>query len=93
LDFLAIGGKKQRHGCALIGAGVTGFKALGLKTPNSQYWGLKCRIMAELVSEMIGVSLNIQIAFRKKDRVGIAEKVLIVEVQHHEEEGPSAGLV
>jgi len=24
LDFSAIGGKKQRHGSALIGAGVTG---------------------------------------------------------------------
>ncbi len=28
------GGKKQRHGSALIGAGVTGCKAPGLKTPN-----------------------------------------------------------
>jgi len=34
LDFSAIGGKKQRHGSALIGAGVTGRKAPGLKTPN-----------------------------------------------------------
>ena len=34
LDFSAIGGKKQRHGSALIGAGVTGCKAPGLKTPN-----------------------------------------------------------
>ena len=34
LDFPAIGGKKQRHGSALIGAGETEGKALGLKTPN-----------------------------------------------------------
>jgi len=34
LDFSAIGGKIQRHGSALIGAGVTGCNALGLKTPN-----------------------------------------------------------
>jgi len=34
LDFSALGGKKQRHGSALIGAGVTGCKAPGLKTPN-----------------------------------------------------------
>ncbi|MGD9228293.1 MAG: hypothetical protein PVF26_17420, partial [Desulfobacterales bacterium] len=34
LDFTAIGGKIQRHGSALIGAGGTGCKAPGLKTPN-----------------------------------------------------------
>jgi len=34
LDFAAIGGKKQRHGSALTGAGVTACKAPGLKTPN-----------------------------------------------------------
>jgi len=34
LDFSAIGGKRKRHGSALIGAGVTGCKAPGLKTPN-----------------------------------------------------------
>jgi len=34
LDFTAIGGKKQRHGSALISAGVTGCKAPGLKTPK-----------------------------------------------------------
>jgi len=34
LDFSAIGGKIQRHGSALIGAGVTGCKAPGLKSPN-----------------------------------------------------------
>jgi hypothetical protein len=34
LDFSAIGGKRQRHGNALIGAGGTGCKAPGLKTPN-----------------------------------------------------------
>ena len=33
------------------------------------------------------------IIFRKNGRVGTVEKVLIVEVRHHEEEGPSAGLV
>ena len=32
--FPPIGGKKQRHGSALIGAGVTGCFAPGLKTPN-----------------------------------------------------------
>jgi hypothetical protein len=47
--------------------------------------------MAEPVSEMIDANFNIQITFRKKDRVGTVEKVLIVEVQRHEEEGPSAG--
>jgi hypothetical protein len=49
--------------------------------------------MAELVWEMTGADFNIQNAFRKKDRVGTVEKVLIVEVRHPEEEGPSAGLV
>jgi hypothetical protein len=34
LDFSAIGGEKQRHGSAVIGAGGTGCKAPGLKTPN-----------------------------------------------------------
>jgi hypothetical protein len=34
LDFSAPGGKKQRHGSALIGAGVIGCEAPGLKTPN-----------------------------------------------------------
>jgi hypothetical protein len=34
LDFSAIGGKRQRRASALIGAGVTGCKAPGLKTPN-----------------------------------------------------------
>ena len=34
LDFSAIGGEIQRHGSALIGGGVTGGKAPGLKTPN-----------------------------------------------------------
>ena len=34
LDFAAISGKIQRHGSALIGAGGTGCKAPGLKTPN-----------------------------------------------------------
>jgi hypothetical protein len=32
--FFAYGGKKQRQGSALIGAGVTGCFAPGLKTPN-----------------------------------------------------------
>jgi hypothetical protein len=32
--FFAYGGKKQKHGSALIGAGVTGCKAPGLKTPK-----------------------------------------------------------
>jgi len=35
LDFSAIGGEKQRHGSALIGAGVTGCSVPGLKTPNN----------------------------------------------------------
>jgi hypothetical protein len=34
LDFSVISGKKQRHGSALFGAGVTGCLAPGLKTPN-----------------------------------------------------------
>jgi hypothetical protein len=34
LDFSAYGGKKQRYGSSLFGAGVTGGKAPGLKTPN-----------------------------------------------------------
>jgi hypothetical protein len=34
LVFSAYGGKKQRHGSALIGAGVIGCKAPGLKTPK-----------------------------------------------------------
>jgi len=34
LDFSATGGKKQRHGSALIGAGVTGRTVPGLETPN-----------------------------------------------------------
>jgi hypothetical protein len=34
LNFSARGGKIQRHGSALIGAGGTGCKAPGLKTPN-----------------------------------------------------------
>jgi hypothetical protein len=37
LDFAAIGGKIQRHGSASIGAGGTGCKAPGLKTPNYLY--------------------------------------------------------
>jgi hypothetical protein len=37
LDFSAIGGKKQRHGSALIGAGGSGCKAPGLKTPNLEH--------------------------------------------------------
>jgi len=37
LDFTAIGGKIQRHGSALIGAGETGCKAPGLKTPNREF--------------------------------------------------------
>ena len=49
--------------------------------------------MAEPVQEMTGGNLNIQITFREKDRAGTVEKVLIVEVRHPEEEGPSAGLV
>jgi hypothetical protein len=50
-------------------------------------------MMAEPVQEMTGGNFNIQITFRKKDRAGTVEKVLIVEVRHHEEGGPSAGLV
>ena len=34
LDYSALGGKKQKHGSASIGAGVNGCKAPGLKTPN-----------------------------------------------------------
>jgi len=34
LGCSAIGGKRQKHGSALIGASVTGCKASGLKTPN-----------------------------------------------------------
>jgi hypothetical protein len=34
LGFYRLGGKKQRHGSALISAGVTGCFAPGLKTPN-----------------------------------------------------------
>jgi len=34
LFFPALCGKKQRHDSALIGAGVTGRTAPGLKTPN-----------------------------------------------------------
>jgi len=41
LDFSAIDGKKQRHGSALIGAGVTGRKAPGLKTTNNEYQRIK----------------------------------------------------
>jgi len=37
LDFSAIGGKIQKHDSALIGAGGTGCKAPGLKTPNFLY--------------------------------------------------------
>jgi hypothetical protein len=48
--------------------------------------------MTEPVQEMTDANFNIRIAFRKKDRAGTVEKVLIVEVRHHEEEGPSAGL-
>jgi hypothetical protein len=40
---------------------------------------------------MIGANFNIQITFLKKDLAGTVEKVMIVEVQHREEEGPSAG--
>jgi len=35
LDFSAVGGKKQRHASALIGAGVTGCKAPGMKTSKN----------------------------------------------------------
>ena len=48
--------------------------------------------MAEPVQEMKGGNFNIQVLFRKKDRAGTVEKGLIVEVRHHEEEGPNAGL-
>jgi hypothetical protein len=48
--------------------------------------------MAEPVQEMTGGNFDIQITIRKKDRAETVEKVLIVEVRHHEEEGPSAGL-
>jgi hypothetical protein len=34
LGFFRLGGKIQRNGSALIGAGRTGCKATGLKTPN-----------------------------------------------------------
>ncbi len=34
LDFSAQDRKKQRHGSAFIGAGVTGCEAPGLKTPK-----------------------------------------------------------
>jgi len=34
LDFSAIGGEKQRHGSALIGASASGCTAPGLETPN-----------------------------------------------------------
>ena len=49
--------------------------------------------MAEPVQEMIDGNLPMRITFSKKDRVGTVEKGLIVEVQHHEEEGPNAGPV
>jgi hypothetical protein len=49
--------------------------------------------MVEPVQEMTGGNINIQIAFRKKDQAGTVEKVMIVEVRRHEEEGPSAGSV
>ena len=49
--------------------------------------------MAEPVWEMTGANFNIRITFLKKDRAGTVEKALIGEVRHHEEEGPSAGLV
>jgi len=37
LDFSAIGGEKQRHGSALIGAGASGCTAPGLETPHNFY--------------------------------------------------------
>jgi len=49
--------------------------------------------MVEPVRELIGGNFNIQLIFRKKDRVGTVEKDLIVGVQWHEEERPNAGLV
>jgi len=39
LDFSARGGKRQRHGSALIGAGETGSKTPALKTPNQDAIG------------------------------------------------------
>jgi hypothetical protein len=37
LDFSAYGVKRQRQASALIGAGATGCKAPGLKTPNKRH--------------------------------------------------------
>jgi hypothetical protein len=48
--------------------------------------------MAEPVWEMTVADSNIRVTFLKKDRAGIVEKVLTVEVRHLEEEGPNAGL-
>ncbi len=48
--------------------------------------------MAEPAPEMTGANFNIRIISLKKDREGTVEKGLIVEVRHHEEEGPNAGL-
>jgi len=41
LDFPPIGGKKQRHASALIGAGVIGCTAPGLETPHKCQEGFK----------------------------------------------------
>jgi hypothetical protein len=44
LGFSAIGGKKQSHSSDLIGAGVTGCQAPGLKTPK---YGSAAQVVVE----------------------------------------------
>jgi hypothetical protein len=41
LDFSAIGGKKQRHGSALIGAGVTGCTSMIIPLYERDGWDFR----------------------------------------------------
>jgi hypothetical protein len=47
---------------------------------NYPYQELRCKIMAEPVSEMTGGNFSIQLTFRKKDRAETVENDLIAEV-------------
>jgi integration host factor subunit alpha len=76
LDFSVTGGKKQRHGSALIGAGVTGCRAPDLKTANhlEENRFLLGGTMALTKSEIVAAVH--ELGFTKKKSVDIIETLL-----------------
>jgi hypothetical protein len=67
LDFSAMGGKIQRNGSALIGAGGTGCKAPGLKTPN--HIQIYLRVALKVLQRWNMCAFYVP-AYRNKNRIG-----------------------